>query len=148
MSWLRKKSVGGQGYIIWKLMRCYILRQKLHPTFQHVTRQDLSQSIKSWHKTLGIQNSNAATEVGGGWNTNCRLRRCKMKLSRLRPTFFFQFFPPVGFSILWLLKQYMHKMLHSSSFTRHTMEITHLSTEVTRGKSLFLHNSLSVSYKK
>lgn len=41
---------------------------KLHPTFQRVTRQDLSQSIKSWPKTLGIQNSEAAIEdESGAW---------------------------------------------------------------------------------
>lgn len=40
-----------------KINEVLYFEPKLHPTFQHVTRQDLSQSLKSWHKTLGIPNS-------------------------------------------------------------------------------------------
>lgn len=148
MSWLRKKSVGGQGYIIWKLMRRYILRQKLHPTFQHVTKQDLSQSIKSWHKTLGIQNSNAATEVEGVEDQSDHWRRRKWNDIQVETYFLPIFFPSWIFYLVTAQTIYAwnstFRFIHPTQF----IEITHLSTEVTCGKSLFLHNSLSVSYKR
>lgn len=62
---------------------------KLHLTFQHVSRQDPSQRIKSGHKNLLVQNSDTAIEDKGvGVGTNDRAEKMQNKLFKCRATLF------------------------------------------------------------